>query len=175
MNISKKAFSLFFAALMAFSFAVCASAAQAAPFTAPKKLADYLYYMEYADYAPDLTTGEQVKTGFACSAVRNGNFYGRNLDLDYADVPEFVIKVAAKESEGRYASIGMAAILTLKSGEVDKVSEADLIALPNMTFDGINENGVAMNSNVAPADDLDFATLLSTNYGKPRIHSILLQ
>ena len=53
--------------------------------------------MEYTDYAPDLSTGEQIKQGFACSAVRNGNFY-----LDYSDVPEFVIKVAAKESEGRY-------------------------------------------------------------------------
>ena len=153
-----------------------AVSAQASPFTAPKKLADYLYYMEYTDYVPDLTTGEQVKTGFACSAVRNGNFYGRNLDLDYADVQEFVIKVAAKDDGSpagrRYASIGMAAILTLKSGQVDKVSEAELLAMPNLTFDGINENGVAMNCNVAPAVDLDFATLLSTNYGKPRIHAV---
>ncbi len=53
--------------------------------------------MEFTDYTPDLTTGEQIKTGFACSAVRNRNFYGRNMYLDYADVLEFVIKVAAKE------------------------------------------------------------------------------
>ena len=106
-----RAYVLTAASLLVLMLAV---AAQAAPFTAPKKLADYLYYMEYTDYVPNLTTGEQVKTGFACSAVRNGNFYGRNLDLDYCDVPEFVIKVAAKE--GRYASIGVAAILTLKSG-----------------------------------------------------------
>lgn len=170
MTIPKKVFHLFLTALMAFSFAVFVSAAQAAPFTAPKKLADYLYYMEYNDYKVDLATGEQVKTGFACSAVRNGNFYGRNLDLDYADVPEFVIKVAAKE--GRYASIGLAAILTLKSNEVDSVPEGQLLALPNLTFDGINENGVAMNCNVCPAVDMDFATLRSTNYGKPRIHAV---
>ena len=99
------------------------AAAQAASFTTPQKLDKYLYYMEYTDYVPDLTTGEKVKTGFACSAVRNGNFYGRNPD--YADVPEFVTKVAKDESKGRYARIGMAAILTLKSGEVDNVSEAD--------------------------------------------------
>ena len=147
-----------------------AVSAQASSFTAPKKLADYLYYMEYADYVPNLATGEEVKQGMACSAVRNGNFYGRNLDLDYSNVPEFVIKVAAKE--GRYASIGMAAMFDIKSNKVDKLSEAQLLALPNMTFDGINENGVVMNSNVAPAVDLDFATLLSTNYGKPRIHSL---
>ncbi len=170
MKISEKAFGLMMAALMILGSVCCISAAQASSFTTPKKLADYLYYMEYTDYVPDLTTGEQVKTGFACSAVRNGNFYGRNLDLDYSDVPEFVIKVAAKE--GRFASIGMAASLTLKSNGVDAVSEAELLALPNITFDGINENGVAMNCNVAPAVDLDFATLRSTNYGKPRIHSV---
>ena len=170
---SKYQSRVMWALLLVFMLAV---ATQAASFTAPKKVADYLYYMEYTDYVPDLTTGEQIKTGFACSAVRNGNFYGRNLDLDYADVPEFVIKVAAKEPkdspEGRYASIGMAAILTIKSNEVDRVSEAELLAMPNLTFDGINENGVAMNCNVTPADDMDFATLLTTNYGKPRIHSI---
>ncbi|MBO4314272.1 MAG: linear amide C-N hydrolase, partial [Desulfovibrio sp.] len=172
MNIVKKAFGLFLTALVTFSFVAYVSAAQAAPFTTPKKLADYLYYMEYKDYVVDLKTGEQVKTGFACSAVRNGNFYGRNLDLDYADVPEFVIKVAAKESEGRYASIGLAASLTVKSNEVGNMSEVQLLTMPNLTFDGINENGVAMNCNVAPAVDLDFATLLSTNYGKPRIHAV---
>ena len=171
MRISKKVVGFFLATIMAFSLAICGSVAQAASFTAPEKLNNYLYYMEYTDYVPDLTTGEQVKTGFACSSVRNGNFYGRNLDLDYSDVPEFVIKVAAKE--GRYASIGLSASHALKkSNEVDKVSEADLLALPNMTFDGINENGVAMNCNVAPAVDMDFATLLSTNYGKPRIHAV---
>ena len=171
MKISKKSFSLLLTALIAFSFALCVSVAQAASFTAPKKLADYLYYMEYTDYVPNLMTGEQVKTGFACSAVRNGNFYGRNLDLDYADVPEFVIKVDAKE--GRYASIGLSTSYALKSTNgVDKVSEDQWLAMPNMTFDGINENGVAINCNVAPAIDLDFATLLSTNYGKPRIHAV---
>ena len=149
---------------------ILSASVQAAPFTAPKKLADYLYSIEYADYVPDLTTGDHVKQGFACSAVRNGNFYGRNLDLDYSNVPEFVIRIAAKE--GRYASIGMAAVFTMKSSEVDKASEAELLALPNMTFDGINENGVAMNSNVVPAIDLDFATLLSTNYGKTRLHAL---
>ena len=167
MKISKKAFSVLLVVLMIASLTVTA---QASTFTAPKKLADYLYYMEYTDYVPNLATGDNVKQGFACSAVRNGNFYGRNLDLDYADVPEFVIKVAAKD--GRYSSIGLAAMFEFKANEVDKLSEAQLLELPNMTFDGINENGVVMNSNVVPAIDLDFATLLSTNYGKTRIHAL---
>ena len=170
-NYQSRAHAFMGALLLVLMLAV---SAYASPFTTPKKLADYLYYMEYTDYVPDLATGDNVKQGFACSSVRNGNFYGRNLDLDYSDTPEFVIKVAAKESEKesekRYASIGLAAMFEFKSNEVDKLSEAQLLELPNMTFDGINENGVAMNSNVAPAVDLDFATLLSTNYGKTRIH-----
>ena len=46
--------------------------AQASTFTAPKKLADYLYYMEYTDYVPNPTTGEQVKNGLRmlCRAQR---------------------------------------------------------------------------------------------------------
>ena len=56
-----------------------------------------------------------------------------------------------------------AAILTLKSNGVDKVSEADLLALLNMTFDGINENGVVMNSNVVPALDLLFSQPITAN------------
>ncbi len=56
-----------------------------------------------------------------------------------------------------------AAILTLKSNGVDKVSEADLLALLNMTFDGINENGVVMNSNVVPALDLFFSQPITAN------------
>ena len=58
MKISKKAFTFLLAVLMAFSFAACVSAAQASSFTAPKKLADYLYYMEYNDYSVNLKTGE---------------------------------------------------------------------------------------------------------------------
>ncbi len=172
MNILKKALRLYLVALMVFSLAAYSRAAQAAPYTAPEKLDDYLYYMEYSDYVFNSATGEHVKTGFACSAVRNGNFFGRNLDLDYADVPEFVIKVAANEAEGRYASIGVAAVLSLKSNMVDSATEAQLLAMPNTTFDGINENGVAINCNVCPAIDLDFATPLSTNYGKPRLHAV---
>ena len=170
MKFPKKAFSLLWAVLLAFSFVVFSSAAQAASFTAPQKLDKYLYYMEYNDYAVDLTTGDNVKADLACSSVRNGNFFGRNLDLAYSESPEFVIKVAKKE--GRYASIGMASSFTLKADEVDNVSEAQWLILPNMTFDGINENGVAMNSNVCPAIDLDFSTKRSTNCGKPRINAL---
>ena len=62
MNIFKKAFGPFFTALAILSFVACCSVVQAASFTAPKKLADYLYYIEYKDYTVDLKTGEDVKS-----------------------------------------------------------------------------------------------------------------
>ena len=172
MKATKNSLRFFLVALVMFSFALCGSAAQAASFTAPQRVADYLYYMEYSNYAPNLAIGENIKQGFACSSVRNGNFYGRNFDMDYSNVPEFVIKMEANEAEGRYASIGMAAMFDFKEGEVGNLSEAQMMALPNMTFDGINEKGVVMNSNMVPAVDLDFVTLLSTNYGKPRLNAL---
>ena len=60
MNISTRAFKSLLAIVLALSLAAGASAAS---FTAPQKLADYLYYMEFTDYTPDLTTGENVKMG----------------------------------------------------------------------------------------------------------------
>ena len=56
----------FMALLLVFVLAV---SAQASTFKAPEKLADYLYYMEYTDYVPDLTTGENVK----CNNILSGN------------------------------------------------------------------------------------------------------
>ena len=123
-------------------------------------------------YVPDLATGENVKQGFACSSVRNGNFYGRNLDLDYADVPEFVIKVAAKE--GRYASIGMAAMFEIKSNEVDKLSEALLLELPNMTFDGINANGIVMHIHAVGNKGVNRVVNAYINGGKAEMRNTIV-
>ena len=159
-------FSFVALALMVVLCSVCS----AANYTQPKKIADYLYYMEYTDYTPNLKTGDNIKPGFYCSGVRNGNFHGRNLDLDYCDVPEFVVKM--KAGKDRFASIGICAIMTAKQAQFDKITPEELAAMPNITFDGINENGVVAQHNVAPAWDLNFKTLRGTNPGKPRIHAI---
>lgn len=53
------------------------------------KIADYLYELKAKGYGTEapvalLTNTDPVK--FGCSAVRNGNFYGRNLDLSINEI-----------------------------------------------------------------------------------------
>ena len=83
-----------------------------------------------------------------CTSCRIGNFVGRNFDWAYDDVEECVMRVPA--AEGRLASIGVASRFFPKAlQDVLGVEEF----LPELTMDGINEKGVAINVNVVPAGD----------------------
>ena len=83
-----------------------------------------------------------------CTSCRTGNFVGRNFDWAYDDVEECVMRVPA--AEGRLASIGVASRFFPKAlQDVLGVEEF----LPELTMDGINEKGVAINVNVVPAGD----------------------
>ena len=53
---------------LALMIALC-SVCSAANYTQPKKIADYLYYMEYSDYTPNLKTGDNIKPGFYCTGA----------------------------------------------------------------------------------------------------------
>ena len=101
------------------------------------------YFAKYMDYTPPVG---------ACSSVRKGNLYGRNLDWLFDNGVEFVVHTA--QSGSRKASIGVAGLMK----ELDKefvetglYSEAYKI-LPFQMLDGINEAGVACNVNVVPKD-----------------------
>ncbi len=121
--------------------------------TAPKKLGDYLYYAEYNDYIPEIAGDPApiaVKGG--CSTVRNGNFFGRNLDMNYCECVEFVVRMNA--GKDRYASIGLSANPYIGS-DVSNMTEAELLRMPYITNDGINENGVLASVHVVMADGID--------------------
>lgn len=142
-------------ALMTMS-GVCLGAAQHGEV---KKVADYLYETTYTDY--DYVDYLQlldkraklVVPAFGCSAVHNGQFYGRNMDFFYDENPEFVLRIP--KTKKRFASVGVALnFLTHKFEDYAKLPEAYDI-LPFETIDGINENGVAANINVCPANDLE--------------------
>ena len=133
----------------------------------PEKLADYLYYLELEDYSFDAMPKKDspfFTTG--CSSVRKGDLYGRNLDLSYCDIPEFIVRVDA--SRNRFASIGICADLTI-SGSEDDISKKQLRAMPNVTNDGINENGVVVSVNVVDATGMD--DMSGTAPGKDKLHS----
>lgn len=120
------------------------------------KVTDYLYEItytdyDYADYLKEMPKNS-ARPAFGCSAVHNGQFYGRNMDFFYDENPEFVIHVS--KAKGRFASVGVAMnFVTNNVADYDKIPHA-YITLPWETLDGINENGVVANINVCPANDL---------------------
>lgn len=149
-----------------------------------EKVSDYLYKTRYNDLDDNVysdvelikkffektTTADNGKA-FACSAVVNGNFYGRNLDLFMGQYPNFVVWVEGNDK--RYASLGVGMMqnITLAEADSGELSEDMKKLLPFVVFDGINEKGVACNSNYVPkevkhdstntkAEDLPYLTVV---------------
>lgn len=125
-------------------------------------LVPYLHYIEYDDYVveenPIYDDSEIDTSGFACSCIRNGNLFGRNLDFYYDETPYFVIRVAHNDQKNRLASVGV----TLNKEWLEKdivaiedkgVYDSSLDVLPNRTCDGINECGVVCAYNVCCIED----------------------
>lgn len=131
-------------------------------YSEPKKIADYLYAIDYTDYTPDKEgVTHNFTEAFGCSSVHNGNFYGRNFDFIFNDTPEFVIKVAAKEN--RHASLGVATHYGLREVQMEKGEyDKQLELIPNLTLDGINDAGVIASINVVPGSE-DVGPLTGTN------------
>ncbi len=122
-------------------------------FRSPEKLSDYLYYIEYNDYIPEIAGDLQsIQTGGGCSTVRNGNFFGRNLDMNYCECVEFVVRM--DHSADRFASIGLSANPYI-GANVAEMSEYELMRMPTITNDGINENGVLASVHVVLSDGVD--------------------
>lgn len=135
----------------------------------PKKIADYLYSIEYNDYRedPDLEASSKLEA-FGCSSVHNGNYYGRNFDYIFNDTPEFVVKV--NEKDGRHASIGVAMHSGLREAQMSKGEyNKQLEIIPNFTLDGINDVGVIASINVVPGKD-DMGEFTGTNPGAESLH-----
>lgn len=141
----------------------------------PQKIANYLYEVTIDDYSDTIPNGliSQVGAEFNCSAVRNGNFYGRNLDFFISEMSEFVVHIPAKE--GRHASIGVSRIENATDSIIDAggVTAEQYAKLPWGTFDGINDQGLFCNMNVVPASDQG-APHTGTNPGMPDVQSAFL-
>lgn len=142
------------------------------------KLEDYLYEVEYSkiDYEAGKkyfeTKNAQVLNG-ACTSVRKGNFYGRNLDWTYDNNAEFVVKMQA--GANRYASIGVASAVAGLTNEIAALDDYNPIyeVLPFYTVDGINEKGVVVNVNVIPHDNIENHGSTLTN-PKETINAVMI-
>lgn len=137
-----------------------------------KKIAPYLYEITYNDYTKDdylETINDQE--AFGCSSVRNGNFYGRNFDYIFNEVPEFIVKVKATKT--RHASIGIANHMGLRESKIDIDSyDKQLELIPNATLDGINDSGVICSINVVPLEDVEPVT--GTNPNGENLHMLFI-
>lgn len=138
------------------------------------KVADYLYEItvdDYCDTIPNCLTS-QVGQDFGCSAVRNGNFYGRNLDFFVSEVAEIVVHTTAKE--GRHASVGVGRLNQSTGEDLEAgITPEQMNVLPWGMFDGINDAGLFCNVNVTPAEDAG-APNTGTNPGKPELSSAFM-
>lgn len=117
---------------------------------------DYFYEMSCEDidydYAYEYMKNMKPLIAGACSSVRNGNWYGRNLDWTYDENAEFLVRTS--KTNNRYASIGISGAVSGLTNEVvkSKIDNPLYKIVPFMIVDGINENGVVINTNVVPLD-----------------------
>lgn len=124
------------------------------------KIEDYLYSIDFDNYSYEygmntLNKMYDIKLG-GCSAVKNGNYFGRNYDWYYDENAEFIINVPKKEN--RHASVGVSYGL-LKNDEIDKNSyKEEYELLPFLTMDGVNDAGVAVTINVVTTGDRGYTT-----------------
>lgn len=121
-----------------------------------QKIQDFLFYIEFSDWDYDKAVeyfNKQYPAQGQCSSVRNGRYYGRNFDWFYDNSASFVVR--SKATKGRHASIGISGgspLLTKDIAESGVWNDYyDLI--PFITVDGINDCGVACNTNVVPTGD----------------------
>ncbi len=117
-----------------------------------KRVTDYLYEVNnddyYANYIYNPFASSSSFNGASrwhgvCAGVRNGNFFGRNLDWSCSHQPEFLIRTPAKD--GKHATIAVCC-----SGMVSRIPTEDWLSqlvvndLTMNAYDGINDAGVCM-------------------------------
>lgn len=155
--------------LAALVFAACKPTVQQ-----PVKVADYLFEVTVADYSPEAPNNQvgAATKEFGCSAVRNGNYYGRNLDFFISEAAEFVVHTPAKN--GRHAAMGVARLFQMTDAEIEAgLTKEQCALIPWGIFDGINDAGLICNMNVTPAGDSGIPHT-SPNPGMPDISCIFL-
>ena len=109
---------------------------------------DYPFAARYFD-----AKAPQPASGGACSSIRAGGYFGRNLDWTFGEQPTIVVHTAAHG--GRFATLGVCGAVTgltdarLMSGV--RCDETRIV--PFMLVDGVNEKGLCVSVNVVPHND----------------------
>lgn len=138
------------------------------PFFVPKyynktKIEDFLYEITYGniDYQYAYSYFKASDLG-GCSAIRNGNFFGRNFDWLYNNQVQFVVHTPSSLSH--YGVLGVSGIIPdIDKSNVDNdeiiVDGVDMFKLvPFYLLDGVNEMGVFCTHNIVPLDNISSPT-----------------
>lgn len=138
------------------------------PFMIPRyqnkrKIEDYLYEITYGNIDYDYAY-EHFKPSFGgCSAVRNGNYLGRNFDWLYNNQVQFVVHTP--DSLEHFGVLGVSGIIPgVEQDNVDQdsiiIEGVDMFKLiPFYLLDGINSKKVFCTHNVVPLDNTESPTI----------------
>lgn len=139
------------------------------------KVDDYLYSVECGhlsmETADRLMSFVDADVEVSCSAVRKDNFHARNFDWYYSEEAEFVVHCGGHGE--KYSSIGVAAVSGIQNDKAERgIYSPAYHMLSLYTVDGINEAGVAINTNIVPVGDVK--PTVGTNPGGMRLCSAII-
>lgn len=106
---------------------------------------------------------KQIPMPAGCSVVQNGNIIGRNLDWTRDDHVEVIVHT--KAHNGRFSTVGVAhSSRTMTESNIGNglCDLDDVLLLPFLLSDGMNENGVYCSVNVVPAGDKEDTKIVGT-------------
>lgn len=129
-----------------------------------KRVTDYVFELDNNDYYtkyyfnPYSAGGSfngVAKWHGACAGVRNGDFFGRNLDWSCSEQPEFVVRIPA--GKDRHASLGVCATGMVKQIDKNQTWVSQMLAndISDCCYDGVNDCGVCMVVLVVHYIDID--------------------
>lgn len=145
------------------------------------KVEDYLYEITYGNIDYKYAYEHFKPTLGGCSAIRNGNFLGRNFDWLYNNQVQFIVHTPTTLNN-RYSVLGVSGIIPgVEKSNVDNediiIDDVDMFKLvPFYLLDGINECGVFCTHNIVPLDNDTDPTLEITakKEEKDRVNAFML-
>lgn len=171
----RKHVALFLSLIMSLSLCACGSEKSVA-YDEYTKVADQLYEVTCDDYDYNYLFEEgcgNIDFVAGCSAIKEGNYLGRNFDFVAGDYAEIVVQTPAKED--RYATVGtVGGLFWLTTDFMESGLDEDAKQLiPLMLLDGINEKGLAVEINCVNSADVGGLTM-HTNPGKEEVPELCM-
>lgn len=160
---------------LSFSFLTITSCSYEICYKYVSELAPFLHYIEYDDYVEDRNFNTLRPYPLGCTCLVKNGFLGRNFDQNYNAMPEFVVKVKAKQD--RHASIGIGCHFGLRAPSfLSYKFRPELNLIPNDMVDGINDQGVVVERNTVHYESSwgEWKGIKSENPNAPEMHICFL-